>query len=302
MNKLNQKVYGMDEIKEELICIVTNMIKNPQSKFKVIGLYGPPGIGKTMIANVISEGLGLPMEKISLGGMTDSSFLEGHGFTYIGSEPGCIVKALTKMGCTNGIIYLDELDKISKSDKGKEIEHSLLHITDFTQNHDFKDKYMPEIPVNLSDCIFICSMNTIEELDSALLSRIPVVKFNGYTSTQKIIILQNYLLPEVLTNYGMSVIDFIITNDVAKYLIENIREEDESNGKSGVRGLKNILNKIINRINLYKLSAINGKLPFKMSFEINNFKLPYTLTTKLIDQILKNAGIEKDLTYQLLYN
>ncbi|XWV26046.1 hypothetical protein QJ857_gp1034 [Tupanvirus soda lake] len=303
MMKLNEKVYGMEEAKEELLCIIANMMANPKSKHKAIGLYGPPGIGKTMIAKVLSEVLKLPMEQIALGGVTDSSFLEGHGFTYVGSEPGCIVKAAIKMKCTNGILYLDEVDKISKTEKGKEIEHSLLHITDFTQNHDFRDKYMPEIPVDLSDYIFIYSMNTVEELDSALASRIPVVKFDGYTSKQKIKIVSNYILPEILSNYGMiKDTDIILPDASIKHLIRNVKEEDELNGRSGVRGLKKALNRIINRINLYRLASINGKMEVKLSFDIPNFKLPYTVTTMFIDKIIKNSNNRNDIsTYQHLY-
>ncbi len=289
MNKLNEKIYGMTEAKEEFLCIIANMIANPKSKHKAIGLYGPPGIGKTMIAKVLSEVLELPMEQISLGGVTDSSFLEGHGFTYVGSEPGSIVKAAIKMKCTNGIIYLDELDKISKTEKGKEIEHALLHITDFTQNHNFRDKYMPEIPIDLSDHFFIYSMNTIHELDSALASRIPVIRFDGYNAKEKIQIVSEYILPEILSNYGMTTSDIILPLDSIEYMIQFVKEEDEVNGKSGVRGLKKALNRIINRVNLYRLASVDGKINIKLSFDIQNFKMPYTINNILINSIVKNS-------------
>ncbi|HLX54351.1 MAG TPA: AAA family ATPase, partial [Aquella sp.] len=115
LTQFDEKIYGMSEVKEELLCMLLGTISNPKSKFKAIGICGPPGVGKTMIARIIAEVLDLPIEQISLGGITDSSFLEGHGFTYIGSEHGCITKAIIKMGYTNGIIYLDEIDKISKT-------------------------------------------------------------------------------------------------------------------------------------------------------------------------------------------
>jgi ATP-dependent Lon protease len=289
MNRLNNKIYGMTEAKEEFLCIVANMMANPKSKHKAIGLYGPPGIGKTMIAKVLAEVLELPMEQISLGGVTDSSFLEGHNFTYVSSEPGCIVKAVIKMKCTNGIIYLDELDKISKTDKGKEIEHALLHITDFTQNHDFRDKYMSEIPIDLSNYFFIYSMNTINELDSALASRIPVIKFDGYTAKEKNKIITEYVFPEILANYGMLPSDVILPESCIDNMIQIVREEDEVNGKSGVRGLKKALNRIINRINLYRLASVNGKIDVKLSFNIPNFKIPFTITNSLINTIIGNS-------------
>ena len=301
MCKLNEKIYGMNEAKEEFLCIIANMIANPKSKNKAIGLYGPPGIGKTMIAKILSEVLKIPMEQISLGGVTDSSFLEGHNFTYVGSEPGCIVKAAIRMKYTNGIIFLDELDKISKSDKGKEIEHSLLHITDFTQNHNFRDKYMPEIPIDLSDFIFIYSMNTIEELDYALASRIPIIKFDGYNPKQKKDILMKYILPEILKNYGITMNELIFLEDTAEYLINNVKETDEINGKSGVRNLKNTLNRIINRINLYRLASINGKLNIKLSFDLPDFKIPYTVNTDVIKKIIAKSTDNDKSIYHNMY-
>lgn len=301
MGRLNEKVYGMDVAKEEFICMFVNMIANPSSKNKALGLYGISGIGKTMLSQIVAEVMGFEMEKISLGGVTDSSFLEGHGFTYIGSEPGCIAKALIKMKCTNGIIYLDEIDKISKAEKGKEIEHALLHIIDFTQNHNFRDKYMPEIPIDLSNCIFIYSMNSISEFDSALASRIPIIKFDGYYPKEKIIIIEKFILPELLENYNMITGDIIIPHNVSEYIIARVKEQTPVNNKSGVRGLKNFLNSIINRINLYKLASINGKLDTKMSFHIPNFKFPYTLTIEFIKTILINFGMNDYNEYGNMY-
>lgn len=312
MEQLNKKVYGMIEAKEELLCIIANMIVNPKSKHKAIGLYGPPGIGKTMIVGVIAEVLGLPMEQIALGGVTDSSFLEGHGFTYVGSGPGCIVKSLTKMGCTNGIMYLDEVDKISRTEKGKEIEHSLLHITDFTQNHDFRDKYISEIPIDLSDLILVYSMNTINELDTALASRIPVIKFDGYTKKEKCDIVKDFLLPELLRNYHLTSNDIIIQHSTIGYLVDHVKEDYTSNStsnstlnstKSGVRGLKKILNRILCRINLYKLASVNGKINIDLSFNIPNFQLPYVLSTNFIDKIISSSSEESggNHSYQHMY-
>ena len=298
MEKFNSKVYGMHHIKEEVLCTIVNMVANQESKFKALGMCGPPGVGKTMIARAISEVMDLPLQQISLGGVTDASFLEGHSFTYVGSEPGCITKAIIQMGYTNGIIYLDEVDKISKTEKGKEIEHALLHITDFTQNHDFRDKYMPEVPIDLSNYLFIYSMNTTRGLDSALASRIPMIQFDGYDHNEKLTILQDFLLPEITANYKLNPTDIIINPDVAKYLISKVHEEDETNGKSGVRGLKNILNKIIKRINLYKIASVDGVFPVKLSFKITDFKLPYSITTKLIDQMMTDPKQQKQhLTY-----
>ena len=295
MDQMNDKIYGMEKAKEEFLCLMVNMIAHPKSKHKSIGLMGPPGIGKTMIVDVISKALGLPYEKIALGGITDSTSLEGHGFTYLGSEPGCIAKALIKMQCTNGIIFLDEIDKISQSERGKEVEHALLHITDFTQNHDFRDKYMPEIPINLSDCIFIYSMNSSDNLDPALLSRIPIIHFEGYTPKQKVTIVEKYILPDILSNYGMQTNDVVIPKESLEYLIKTISD------MAGVRELKNAINSIINRINLYRLVSVNGELDLKLSFTIPDFKMPYSLTIPVIKSIIQNSDMSTSEAYNNMY-
>jgi len=298
MHKLDDYIYGMKEVKEELICMVVNMINNPSSKMKAIGLSGPPGIGKTMLANIIADALNLPISRIAMGGITDSSFLEGHSFTYLGSEPGHIAKSVIKTGCTNGIIFFDEIDKIPKTSKGNEIEYALLHITDFTQNHEYRDRYMSEIPIDLSNCIFIYSMNNEKNIDSTLRSRIPIFHFDGYTKEEKVEIINRFLLPEILKNYNLR--DVIINDKTARYLITRTHEEGSKNEKSGVRTLKNNLNKIISRINLYKwLTAGNQPMDLNLGFKINNFKLPFSISSELIDQIL---GEKKQDDYLSFYS
>jgi len=300
LTMLNEKIYGMEEVKEELLCMIANMINNPVSKYKAIGLCGPPGIGKTMLANIIADVLKLPIGQIALGGAHDSSFLEGHSFTYFGAEPGKIVKTIINMGSNNGIIYFDEIDKISKNDKGNEVEHSLLHITDFTQNHDFRDKYMPEIPIDLSNYIFIYSMNSTHNMDPVLLSRIPMIHFSGYTPEQKIVITKNHILPDILKNYNLNDEDVTIDDTTLCYLISKIKEENAENNKSGVRSLKFILNKIISRINLYRYISVDGKVDVELTFKINNFKFPFEITRDLVDQIV--CTVETDKVYLSFYS
>lgn len=298
MCKFDEQIYGMQEAKEEFICFITNIICNPLCKNKAIGICGPPGVGKTMIARVVADTLELPMEQIALGGITDSQFLEGHGYTYIGSEPGQIVKSITKMKYTNGIIFLDEIDKISKTNHGKEVEHSLLHIIDFTQNHNFRDKYISDVPIDLSNYIFVYSMNSTECMDSALLSRIPVIKIDGYSKQDKEFIINDHILPEILKNYSLNQDDIILDKSAIEYLINNIKEEDEKNGKSGVRGLKKAINRIIGRFNLYKLASIEGKININLSFDFPNFSLPYIISINVIQKILANS-LESDNNHNM---
>ena len=292
--EFNNKIYGMTKAKEELICFVTNMIQNPQSKYKEIGLCGPPGIGKTMMAQVISKVLKLPMEQISLAGVNNPTFLLGSDFVYVGSGPGAITKAVTKMKYTNGIIFFDEIDKLL-------CQNALLHVTDFTQNHNFRDKYMPEIPINLSDYIFVYSMNNLAKVDSTLASRLHVIHLDGYDFREKVEIIEKFLFPEILSNYNMTSSDVILPRNCVEYLVQIVPEDTGAHGKSGVRSLKKALNQIINRINLYRLAAVNGKLSVSMSFEIKNFKLPYTIDIDLIDQILERPTNNNSTSYQQMY-
>ena len=285
-NKFEEKIYGLKEVKEEILGMIANMVVNPKCKNKAIGMHGPPGIGKTMIVKIVSEVLGVPYVHIALGGVTDSSFLEGHGFTYIGSEPGAIVKALIEMKQTNGIIFFDEIDKISKTHHGKEVEHALLHITDFTQNHNYRDKYVGEIPIDLSNCIFICAMNSTEEIDTALLSRIPLIKFDGYTNAEKHHIVSKYIFPEILAEYNIPGSDIILTDETIRHAICRVKEEGHRDDKSGVRGIKQFLNRLVSKINLCRLLHASSKQRPAFSFEIPNFSIPYTITEELIDAVI----------------
>lgn len=289
IEKFDKSVYGMVKVKEELLGLIAsddtifntkNSIKSPSITTKsprkgmIIGLKGPPGTGKTLFARGIADALGIPFQQLSLGGASDASYLEGHGFTYSGSEPGMIVKSLVQMKYTNGVFFIDEVDKTSKTNHGRELEHSLLHILDFTQNHDFRDKYMPEIPIDLSGCIFVLSMNTTNGMDSALISRIPIINVNGYTVDDKITILKEYILPECIANYGFKSGDIVIGKSSAKHLIYKVKEEGEVNGLSGVRSLKYAVDRMIKYINLYRLSNASRqftiKLNYSLPFEINN--------------------------------
>ena len=139
---------------------MAQQIRNPSCQGGVIALYGPPGTGKTeLIKKGIAKAMDKPFIFISLGGAQDSSYLDGHSFTYEGSIYGRIAQALIDAKCMNPIIYFDELDKVSNTDKGQEIINVLIHLTDYTQNSHFMDDYMDGIVVDLSRATFIFSFN-----------------------------------------------------------------------------------------------------------------------------------------------
>lgn len=282
-NALNRRVFGMERVKEEILAQLSG------NKFKMMALVGPPGVGKTMIARAIGDALSMPMQQLSLGGAHDAVFLEGHSFTYEGAEPGMIAKSLIKMK-GNGIIYFDEVEKTAASRHSKDIEHALLHITDFTQNHDFRDHYMPEVPIDLSQCIFIFSMNSVENLDSALLSRMPIINISGYNDREKDVILERFILPEILQNYGLSNNEIIINKETRAALImaankiraaTNQFDRHFANGKTGVRELKNLCDRVIKRIHLRRIA--DGGIVFNddNNDNISLIKYPFVVTPEV---------------------
>ena len=173
---MDNVIYGQNETKDVIIQIISKMISNPNRCGNVFAVHGPPGVGKTtIIKEGMSKALNLPFAFISLGGATDSSYLDGHGYTYEGSIPGKIVDVITKVKCMNPIFYFDELDKISKTSKGEEIANLLIHLTDLSQNTLFQDKYLGNVSSDLSKSIFVFSFNDITRVNPILLDRMNLI-------------------------------------------------------------------------------------------------------------------------------
>jgi len=291
--KLDEKIHGLNDVKNQILFILNNMITNPKSRGLGMALVGPQGVGKTEIANVLAEATSLPFVSIPLGGSNDSSFLAGHSYTYEGSVPGAIVSSIIKMKQLNGIIFFDEIDKISNTRYGSEVSKLLLHITDSTQNHDFKDKYLGnDISINLSNVWFIYSLNYIDSLDRTLRDRIPIVMVDGYTKTEKKEIAKRHLIPREVKNIGLNLGDIMFSDDALKYLIDKSDEmythETKSNGgKSGVRQLKHIISNIVMKLNMIKNCILEdgtfGNL--NLPYIIKHFKLPFVVEKVHIDKL-----------------
>jgi ATP-dependent Lon protease len=297
--KLDRTLYGMTNVKEEILFTLNNMITNPTGKMPGLTLVGPQGVGKTELAHCLAEAIGLPFAAIPMGGATGASHLAGHSFTYLGSRPGAIVDALHSMKQLNGILFLDEIDKISKSERGKEIAKMLLHITDTTQNHDFKDKFLGNnFSIDLSNIFFIYSLNYIDKLDRTLRDRLPIIKVEGYTLKEKVEITKQHLLPRAVANVGISRGDVEFDTTALEYLIKETdkayNRETKSNGKSGVRQLKHAIEVIVKKINMLRSSVLEdgttGNLD--LSFSIKDFKLPFTITKGHIESLKVLANKE----------
>jgi ATP-dependent Lon protease len=247
---LNNAIHGHSTAKRQLKRIIGQWINGKQTGY-CFGFEGPPGVGKTSLAkNGLSQCLlnetdntHRPFAFIPVGGSCNGSTLSGHNYTYVGSTWGRIVDILIDKKCMNPIIFIDELDKVSKSEHGKEIIGILTHLVDSTQNESFQDKYFNGIDLDLSKALFIFSYNDPDAIDRILLDRIHRIKFDHLSLDDKLVIANNYLLPEIYKNVGLTNI-IKLSDEILIYIIENYTYE------AGVRKLKEILFEIISEINL----------------------------------------------------
>jgi ATP-dependent Lon protease len=278
LNKLmDDAVWGHDEAKHHIIQIIGQKFRNSNSSGNNIGIWGPPGNGKTtLIKEGIAKAMNRPFVFISLGGATDSSILEGHSYTYEGSIYGRIVNGLINTKCMNPIIYFDELDKVSKTHKGDEIINLLIHLTDPVQNSHFRDKYFHGIDLDLSKATFIFSYNDPSLINHVLLDRITQVETKYLLINQKIYISQNYLIPNILKEIGFKDKSVNITDKLIIYIIDKYTNE------GGIRKLKEIFFCIMREINVANLTKT--KLDNKL------IKFPHQITENNIISILKHKN------------
>ena len=274
-SKLDEAVYGHKEAKTQLERIFAQWI-NGESKGAILGLLGPPGTGKTSLAkNGLSKCLldnnktPRPFIFLPIGGSVNGSTLVGHNYTYVSSTWGRIADSLMTSECMNPIIFIDEVDKISNTEHGKEIVSILTHLTDATQNDNFEDKYFSGIPLDLSKALIVFSFNDLSLIDPILRDRITTIEVKAYTIEEKVKIIQDYMLPEIFKDIGFSKDELIFTQEIIEFLINTFTNE------AGVRKIKEKLVEIVRDINL--------KLIHK-----NEFSIPYTITKEYIEKLFEN--------------
>lgn len=289
---LDEAVYGLNDAKMQIMQMLGQFITNPKSIGSAIAIHGPPGTGKTsLVKEGISKILNRPFAFIALGGATDSSFLEGHGYTYEGSTWGKIVQILIDSKCMNPVIYFDELDKISETPKGEEIAGILTHLTDTTQNSQFHDKYFSEIDFDLSKCLFIFSYNDESKVNPILKDRMYRIQTMGYNQKQKTTIAKDYLLPKIREQVHFDNDQIIIPDTTIHYLIEN-----HCNKEDGVRNLKRCMEIIHTKLNLYRLMKPGSNLfEEDMSLKV---QFPFTVTKDIVDKLIKD---KKEINSALSY-
>jgi hypothetical protein len=266
---LDTSVYGHTNAKRQIERIIGQWLSGDITGY-CFGFEGPPGVGKTSLAKkgiaqclLDEKGIARPFSFIAMGGSTNSSTLDGHNYTYVGSTWGRIVDILMDTKIMNPIIFIDELDKVSKTENGKEIIGILTHLIDQTQNDSFQDKYFNGINLNLSKALFIFSYNDADLIDKILLDRIHRIKFDAISVEDKLIIMRNFILPEIYKKMGLEeMID--ISDAVIEYIIQDYTAEP------GVRKLKELMFEIMGEINLELLkdTILNEKvMPFVITID-----------------------------------
>ena len=264
---LDKAVYGHEKAKKQVERIIGQWINGDTNTGHILGFEGNPGIGKTSLAKGLASclkdenGVSRPFSVIMMGGDSNGSHLVGHSYTYVGSTWGQIVQILIDNKCMNPIILIDEVDKISRTEHGKEIVGILTHLLDSTQNEHFQDKYFSGIDLDLSKALFILSYNDADLIDRILLDRVHRIKFDSLSVDDKVVISKNYLLPELCKNLGL--VDMVYFSDeTLKCIIEDYTMEP------GVRKLKETLFNIVAELNLNIL---------KNNLDIHNIPIEITI-------------------------
>jgi hypothetical protein len=288
---MDSAIYGHDDAKLQILQFVSKWIANPAAAGNVLSIHGPPGVGKTtLIKDGVAKALGRPFHFITLGGATDASFLDGHSYTYEGSVWGRIVDVLIKSKCMNPVIYFDELDKVSETPKGEEINNLLIHLTDSSQNDRFQDKYFAGIDLDLSRCLFIFSHNNHEKVNPILRDRMYNIQVDGFGVKEKLVIAEQYLVNAALREVNLFE-KITFNKDHITHIIEHFTGDEK-----GVRELKRCIHTVISKLNMLRFYNDPAKVPFAIA----GFSLPFVLKKEHIDLFLKRKPI-LDVSISHLY-
>lgn len=256
--KFDAKIFGMKPVKNYLINYVMHIV-SCSAKSNILALCGPPGIGKTTIANSIAECIGLPFVPISIGGQGDACELKGHSRTYVRATPGKIVQGLSGLKYKNAVIFIDEVDKISGRHEN-ELAGVLTHLLDPSANHAFVDDYLG-YPIDLSHALFVLAFNDASKINPILRDRMEIMHLKGYSQSEKVAMLENYLLPREAQGIGFNVAPK--TTDVTPQKMRTLRVHRSAAEKlvtkskvkeEGVRQLIRNLRTVLKKINTLVLT------------------------------------------------
>jgi len=255
--------FGLEKVKERILETIAVRQIAPQMPPQIICLVGPPGVGKTSISYSIAKSLNRKMARISLGGVHDEADIRGHRKTYVGAMPGRIISALIQAGSSNPLLLLDEIDKMGSDYRG-DPSAALLEVLDGEQNHAYRDHYL-EIPVDLSDVLFITTANTLDTIPRPLLDRMEIIELGSYTDEEKLMIAKNHLIPKQLAKHGMKKSQLRITDDAIREIISCYTRE------SGVRNLERAFGEICRKAAMQIVSQESPKRITVTAAALENF-------------------------------
>jgi ATP-dependent Lon protease len=249
---------GLDEVKERITEYLAVRKRREERGLGVVGgrrggavlaLVGPPGVGKTSLGESVARAMGRNFVRVALGGVRDEAEIRGHRRTYVGALPGRIVRAIREAGSMNPVVLLDEVDKLGSDYRGDPAA-ALLEVLDPAQNHTFRDHYL-EIELDLSDVVFLATANVLEAIPAPVLDRMEVVRLDGYTEDEKVLIARDHLLPRQLERAGLTPAEVTVDDDVLRTLAADYTRE------AGVRELERQLARLLRKVTA-RLAVADG--------------------------------------------
>jgi len=235
---LDEDHYGLEKVKERILEYLAVQGRTGSLKGPILCLVGPPGVGKTSLGKSIAKATGREFVRMALGGVRDEAEIRGHRRTYIGSMPGKVIQSLKKVGKSNPLFLLDEIDKMGQDFRG-DPSSALLEVLDPEQNHTFADHYL-EVDYDLSDVMFVTTSNTLN-IPGPLMDRMEIIRLSGYTEQEKHAIAKQHLIPETLKENGLAPGEFVLSDEMLTALIQRYTRE------AGVRNLKREISKLMRK-------------------------------------------------------
>ncbi|MBO1336157.1 endopeptidase La [Streptomyces sp. VRA16 Mangrove soil] len=262
---LDAEHFGLDDVKERITEYLAVRKRRADRGLGVVGgrrggavlaLVGPPGVGKTSLGESVAHAMGRKFVRVALGGVRDEAEIRGHRRTYVGALPGRIVRAVKEAGSMNPVVLLDEIDKVGSDFRGDPAA-ALLEVLDPAQNHTFRDHYL-EVELDLSDVVFLATANVLEAIPEALLDRMDLVRLDGYTEDEKVVIARDHLLPRQLDRAGLAEDEVVIDEEALRKLAGEYTRE------AGVRNLERAVTRVLRKV--------------AAQHELGERELPFTVT------------------------
>lgn len=286
---LDASHYALESVKTRILEYLAVKQNTNQLRSPILCLVGPPGVGKTSLAMAIAKSLGRSFTKISVGGVNDEAEIVGHRRTYVGALPGLIIQGMKKAGTINPVFLIDEIDKMSKSNRGDPAS-SLLEVLDPEQNHQFMDHYLDE-EYDLSKVMFITTANYLEQIPTELQDRLEIVELSSYTEFEKVAIAQTHLIPRQLEEHGLKEEDVTFTDEALLKIVRNYTKE------AGVRDLERVIASILRKIVMDRLlnKKTNSYVVGEKELEIYLGKIKYFYNDS--DMNTGRIGVVNGLAY-----